>query len=176
MTLVLIREPGMDIRTLFNLGLDREIPELIEPPEKGFGINLGGGDKEIERCVNIDYPDWKAGEKLPFADNSVSQIHAYHFFEHLYTKEIIAVLREVERVLMVGGVVYILVPHHRGTMAFNDIDHKSFFNEEVWPKLLKGSNYYSHYGEWKLKVQCIFIMGIVERNLGLFTQLVKEGE
>ena len=139
-------------------------------------MNLGGGEKEIEGCVNLDYPDWKAGERMPFADNSVSQIHAYHFFEHLCVEEIVDVLREIERVLMVDGIVNIVVPHHRGTMAFNDIGHKTFFNEEVWPKLLNGSEYYEHYGGWKLEVHSTFILGIVERNLGLFVQLVKEGE
>lgn len=163
----------MNIRELFELGLDREIPELIEPSIDGKIINLGSGNKEIKGATNLDYPDWKAGEIIPFKDGTIKEVHAYHFFEHLTTVEIIETLKEIERVLKIGGVVYILVPHHRGTMAFNDIDHKTFFNEEVWPKLLDGSPYYEHYGEWELKVATQFIMGIVERNLGLFTQLIR---
>jgi len=46
----------------------------------------------------------------PFADDSVDFIYSSHFFEHLYKRDAINLLKECHRVLKPGGVIRITVP------------------------------------------------------------------
>lgn len=176
----------MNIQTLFKYGLDREIPTLLEGPAGPMGeilrLNLGPGDKKViphttgvGRGGFLCDVHWVAPNPLPFASETVSEIHMYQFIEHFTGDDVIKILRECERVLVPGGVVNIACPHQLSSMAYQALDHKTFWNEEVWNWLF-GNEYYSdHEGEgWRLKVHACFIMGIVVRNLNLFTQLVKE--
>jgi SAM-dependent methyltransferase len=209
------------IQQFFKWGLDRDIPDLIEPPaailrdelltlEEALRvafvaepqylhdlpwINLGPGDKKVveyklkgDRGSQIhkgtvgvgpktnkltDVP-WIYPQDLPFEDESVGAVHAHQFLEHFDGDDAIGILREIERVLVPGGVAFVTVPYQGSSHWGQALDHKSTWNEETWNWLFD-NEYYDHQGEpWKLKVHACFIMGIVIRNLDLFTQLVKE--
>jgi SAM-dependent methyltransferase len=169
-----------DIQEFFLYGLDRRIPPLLPPPP-GPQLNLGPGDKKIiPDTVGVGTAGrlaevyWEAPSLLPFANYSIAAIHMYQFIEHFDGEDVIRILRECERVLKPGGVIYIACPHQLSSMAYQALDHKSFWNEEVWDWMF-GNEYYSdHEGTgWRLSVHTCFIMGLVTRNLNLFTQLVK---
>ncbi len=211
------------IQEFFKWGLDREIPNLIEPPayrspngeiwtapeytrpEEMLGaripwINLGPGDKKvIEHKYPRRYPEyagafdsvfpdgvgpmtnkltdveWVYPQDLPFEDDSVGCVHAHQFLEHFDGDDVIGILREIERVLMPGGVAFVTVPYQGTSHWGQALDHKSTWNEETWNWLFN-NEYYDHQGEpWHLEVHACFMMGIVIRNLDLFTQLVKKG-
>lgn len=178
----------MDIQTLFKNGLDRVIPTLVSPPE-GVHLNLGPGDKKQVLCgdkatglVGVgggklsSHPEWKAPRALPFNTGSIAAIHCYQFIEHFNYGEIMQMMQDWQRVLMPGGVVYIVTPHALSSMSWQALDHKTHWNEEVWDWLFN-NEYYSTAGtvlEWKLRVHTCFLMGLVYRNLNVFTQLVKE--
>ncbi len=49
-------------------------------------------------------------QPLPFPDESITEIHSEHFFEHLYINEIKSCLRECFRVLKCGGEISFSVP------------------------------------------------------------------
>lgn len=228
------------IQEFFRWGLDRKIPDLIEPPAYRGGsghlhtaaqamflhdteggqeipwLNLGPGDRKVVEHVYVDSygrkiskktigvgpPDnkltdkaWVASwcdvrhsdamemnpchdqphlyEALPFDDNSVGAVHMHQFLEHFEGDMAIAILREVERVLVPGGVAFITVPYQGSSHWGQALDHKSTWNEETWDWLFN-NEYYSTSKPWSLRVHACFIMGIVIRNLDLFTQLVKE--
>jgi len=169
------------IQQFFKYGLDREIPELWVPPRIGHRLNLGPGDKkEIPGTVGVGRGGklmdvyWNAPDRLPYSDGTVAEIHAYQFMEHFTGDEVLMMLRDFERVLMIGGCVYIATPHQYSTMAHQALDHRSVWNEEVWNWLF-GNEYYSDHEEqpWKFNVHCCFLMGVVYRNLNVFTQLVR---
>lgn len=205
------------IQEFFKWGLDREIPELTDPPAavgpngqqytlvEVIGrseellpvdlpwINLGPGDKKIieqtarrygrvihkgtigvgPKTNKLTDVEWVFPQDLPFDDDSVGAVHAHQFLEHFDGDDAIGILREIERVLVPGGVAFITVPYQGSSHWGQALDHKSSWNEETWNWLFN-NEYYDHQGEpWQLKVHACFIMGIVIRNLDLFTQLVK---
>jgi ubiquinone/menaquinone biosynthesis C-methylase UbiE len=168
----------MDINEFFLLGMKREIPQLKDfsnPSRTGVCLNLGGGKQNITGYVNLDFPEWNADfDGLPFDDGTIKHIIAFHFLEHLSSARVIATLRECERVLMTGGTLNIVVPHRLSQMAYHDLDHKTFFCEETW-RTLFSTPYYdkNREYEWKFEIGTNIIIGVVERNLALITQLVK---
>lgn len=161
----------MNIQTLFELGMKRKLPNLI-PPRRGLlNLNLGAGRSHVEHFQSLDWPQWDADTMpIPYDADSIHHIYAFHFLEH--TREPIKVLREIERVLVGGGVATIVTPHAMSEIAVQDLDHKSFFHEDTWKHLFHNQGYDKHIG-WRLQVHANFIMGINFRNLALFTQLVK---
>lgn len=161
----------MKIETLFKLGMDRTIKPLLDFPD-GIVLNLGAGNKLIEGSVALDYPEWDADSMpIPYQDGAVSGVHAYHFLEHC--SDPVAVLIEVNRVLCKGGVCNIIVPYYKSQMAAHDFDHKKIFCEETWRVLFDNPYYNKNRIEWKFEIGTNIIIGVVERNLALMTQLVK---
>lgn len=163
----------MSLSDTFTLGMNRVIPEFKEIKPEHVQLNVGCGNKVIDGAHNIDYPEWDADkDPLPFKDKSIDVIHAYHFLEHVQCP--IKMLLEFQRVLKPGGFVNVVVPYYTSQMAAHDLDHKSQFCEETW-RVLFGNPYYNkHRIEWKFEIGANVIMGVVERNLALVTQLIKK--
>lgn len=102
-------------------------------------INLGCGYAHIEGYVNIDNreevkPDMVADilEGLPFDDNSLDEVRAYDFLEHIPIGQTIQVITEIWRVLKPGGVFESSTPSTDGRGAFQDPNHLSFWNRNSW--------------------------------------------
>ncbi len=165
------------VQALFALGMKFQLPELIPAPLGEITLNLGAGKSLMPNAWNLDYPDWDARKgELGFADGTIGAIYAFHFFEHLSGEDAIRMLRECERVLRPGGILTTVTPHRLGSMAFHDLDHKSFWTEDTWKTLL-GTPWYDKNREvpWRLKLHFNMIAGISERNLCLMSQLIKGG-
>lgn len=168
-----------DINTLedfFNAGMDRNI-NLFDGPAGRQRLNLGAGhQKVLDNCIPLDLPEWNAEvDDLPYRDGSITDIYAFHFFEHISTKRVPRLLKECERVLCAGGTLNIVVPHRLGGMAWQDLDHKSFYTEDTWRILMINPYYQSHPDlTWRLKLNLNLIMGDSERTLALFTRFIKE--
>ena len=161
----------MDINSLFKLGMKRDIPALI--PHGKECINLGAGNSHLPFAASLDLPQWDAEvDPIPYQSNSLDTIFAFHFFEHLSGKHAIRMLKECERVLVVGGTLNVVVPHRTSQLAYEDLDHKSFFCEETWRNLFRTSYYIKNREEgWKFEIRTNIIIGLSERNLALMTQL-----
>ena len=71
-------------------------------------------------CVCNLEDDW------PIKDNSVDELLARHCFKHLSNPT--HTMKELYRVLKPGGTVALVVPSTNGMGAFQDPDHKSFWN------------------------------------------------
>lgn len=171
-----IGSPTMTIQELFLLGMKRRIPTLPMPsPLDGKPVlNVGAGNHQIPGTTPIDLPRYNADTgPLPYETESIGGIHAYHFLEHV--EEPVWVLQDFQRVLVPGGVAAVGVPHACSMMAFNDMDHKTFFTEKSFPYLL-GSKYYDkHSGmNWEIALVAQFIMGIKASNLMLFAIFKKK--
>lgn len=159
----------MKIQEYFKLGMKKEIPDLLD--NYGFQIDLGPGQSPTPGCdVYLEYPEWDADTMpLPFEDNSVDVIHMYHFLEHV--RDAVAMLRECERVLKVGGHMNIVVPHGMSQIGTGCLDHKQWITEETWDMFDNVG--FDKLGFWKLKVHANFICGVVWRSLAVCTQIVK---
>jgi len=161
-----------DFQTFFKLGMKRDVPPVLNMPEQGLVLNLGAGYSPIYGAVSIDWPEWDAdSDPLPYDDETVDGIHAYHFLEHLADPK--RVLREMQRVLKVGGIAQIVVPYYSSPIAHHDLDHKSWFTEDTWRNTFTDVAYAKGHKGWRWHIGFNVIAGIAERNLCLMTQLIK---
>jgi len=171
---------GMSFQTLFHLCMDRMVSEPIQvnPTIRSERqcVNLGHGSKEMPYgVVSIGLPEWDANkDPLPYEDESVDEIWALHFLEHIDRPE--NVLHECQRVLRQGGLMTICVPYGASHLAVQDITHRHMFNEDTWITLFRNP-YYDPTGQghsWTFDVYFNMIMAIKGENLALITQLIKE--
>jgi len=156
--------------------MDRRLPAWLLPPSLDMvAINLGSGNKEIGATTPFDADrGWWAGEQLPFEDESVDLVIAYHFFEHLTKVDLLDTLRELERILKPGGVINSVTPHWSAEIAHQDLDHKLFFTEQTWNNLFHNDYYDGTMPrDWMFHVGFQLIIGLVQRNLVLLTQIVR---
>ncbi len=161
----------MIFQEFFKLGMNREMNEILDFP-KGKILNIGAGNKIIQDTVSLDFPEWDADkQQIPFEDNSIAGIHCYHFLEHV--KYPVKVLQEFQRVLTIGGIINIVVPYYASQMQYQDLDHKNSFCEETWKTLFSNNYYDKNKIIWRFSININFICAIKERNLALFTQLIK---
>jgi len=165
----------IDFHSLFQYGMKRSIPALL--PLAGVVLELGPGNTPTPWAdCTLDWPEWD-GDKapLPFKDESLGAIVAFHFLEHFTGARVIALLRECERALRPGGTLTVVVPHRLGALSVEDLDHKSFWTEDTWKTLMRNTRYDKHRERpWRLSVGFNAIVGVAERNLALLTQLVKD--
>lgn len=126
-------------------------------------LNLGCGRDIKEGWVNVDYVAHAGVDKvvnlniLPydFQDSSVDEIHCSHVLEHL--NEPIEVMKELARIVKMGGKVTIIVPHYTSPGAYSPL-HKTFWH----------SRFFDHFIQidyWKT--------GSCEEHIPLFSSLKK---
>jgi SAM-dependent methyltransferase len=98
-------------------------------------LNLGCGRQLLAGYVNCDLvANLKADKHFdleqfpyPFEDNSVDEVLMNQVLEHL--TDVIAVMKEIHRILKPGGIVDIYVPYAKSDWAVQDPTHKHYFTE-----------------------------------------------
>jgi SAM-dependent methyltransferase len=106
-----------------------------EDREVKIDIGCGGNKREgflgidIVPGPGVDYVLDITKDRLPFEDNSVSQVFSSHCFEHLVEHSFI--LREITRVSRNGAIVEIWIPYLKNNDAFL-AGHKTFWSENLW--------------------------------------------
>lgn len=124
-------------------------------------IDLGSGNMKSEGWTGIDkfmqegvdlvmdLDDPKIS--LPFEDDSVSEIRAYHFLEHI--NNLFPLMNECFRVLQFNGHFDIIVPLGY-VAAFGDPSHVRAFSETSFHYFTKTppGNYFNNdvWGHWKI--------------------------
>lgn len=106
-------------------------------------LNLGCGTDIREGWVNLDRARLPGVDvvhdlstlPLPFADGEFAEICAKDVLEHL---DYIPLLRELHRVLRVGGVLDIQVPHFTSAGNFIDPTHKRLFSIRTFEFFVPG--------------------------------------
>lgn len=117
-------------------------------PGRPARINVGCGEYHLDRYLNIDAnPVFKPDlvcqvPPLPFPDNSLDEIYAGHFLEHLQggtpgqPTEAAAFLMDCYRCLKPGGLLGLVVPDTREIMRRyldGSIDHVEYPHYHWWP-------------------------------------------
>lgn len=105
-------------------------------------LDIGsGGNKISPEHIGIDMYKMKGvdvvcnvgKEKLPYKDNSVDEIYASHFLEHLTNLgdkwERTHFFNEIYRVLKKGGKATLIFPHWCSNRYYGDPTHKEPFSE-----------------------------------------------
>jgi len=169
----------MEHRVLAKLALDRDIG-ILKTPISGITIGIGeSGEKKSLADMYLGLPNWNFPKNpIPTSDGKVLMMHCYHFLEHLTGEDAILFLKEVQRVLMYGGIFQYGVPYYTSELAYQDLTHKSFWTESSF-KMLMNNPYYDPETtgfKWELELQSQCIIGVVGRNLMLIGQLIKKGK
>ncbi len=102
------------------------------------GLNLGCGRRTIQGTFGVDRVALPGvdviadldGAALPFADDSVDTVYAYHVLEHL--RNLTGVMEEIHRVCRDKGRVMIEAPYFTCVGAFGDPTHVRFFTYETF--------------------------------------------
>jgi hypothetical protein len=108
-------------------------------------LNLGCGNRPKAGAVNVDRAPAPGVELVhdldvmpwPWADGEVAEIHAAHLFEHV--ADPIGFMCEAWRILELGGLLHIEVPHYLSRNAFTDPTHRRFCTEETFLYWCAGS-------------------------------------
>lgn len=162
----------------FELGYKKPMPKLLIPPFSHTieRFNLGSGKNPIKGVRNLDRPGWEA-PVIPCEDGRACEVHMHHFLEHLSPEGVLEQLQEVSRVLCPEGIAYITVPHAAGPLAYQALDHRTFWTEEMAQDLFYSNGYDAMYGlDLQLDISFMMIAALEARNLQLFIQLVKAKE
>jgi len=112
-------------------------------------LDLGCGKNKKEGYTGVDSIAFDgvdvvhdlASTPWPFDDDSVDEIHASHFVEHLTGTQRIAFVNECYRILKKGGKCAIITPHWASTRAYGDLTHQ-------WPPVCEMWYYYLS-KEWR---------------------------
>lgn len=134
-------------------GKDKDL-DLIEG--KGHKVHLGCGNDIKDGWVNLDINDGNIEKegivhcdlekgKLPFEDDSCSEVMAIHLLEHI--KNLLPLMNEIHRVLKPGGFLRIEVPIFPYAEAFQDPTHVRFFTENSFRYFVTGEGLYEGYGK-----------------------------
>lgn len=119
-------------------------------------LNFGCGNSKMKGYIGIDRYDFGQGQgyildlekdKLPFKDNSVSDILCHHFLEHLW--DVKHILNESWRVLEKDGVMGITVPYGLWEGASNPTHHQ-IITESWFNFLTRDKTKYYGYEQWKI--------------------------
>ena len=162
----------MEFQDFFKIAMNRNVPYIYDNMSN-VCLNLGAGNKIIRGIIPLDYPDWDADkEPIPYKDESVGIIYAFHFLEHCQNP--VKILQECQRVMITGGILNICTPYYTSQMQAHDLDHKHFFCEDTYRILFNNPYYDKNRIDWKFEIGFNLICGIVERNLCLLTQLIKK--
>jgi SAM-dependent methyltransferase len=106
-------------------------------------LNVGCGNKKIEGYIGVDKYKCKAAEyicdveknKLPFDDNTVTDIILDNVVEHFY--DIPLVMNELIRVCKKGAIIKIITPHFSSLKSWIDpthFHHLSFFSFDYYER------------------------------------------
>jgi SAM-dependent methyltransferase len=111
-------------------------------------IELGcGNNKKFKDSIGIDILDADAvdiiadiNQGLTFIDdNSVDVVYSSHFLEHVNDFEF--VMKEIHRILKVGGICKGQVPHFSNPYYYSDYTHKNFFGLYTFSYLSRNQFY-----------------------------------
>lgn len=91
-------------------------------------LNLGCGTKILAGYENYD-KEVNLDKKLKFKDNSIDYILIEDVLEHVNNPEY--TLSELKRILKIGGILEIHVPHYRSPCAYM-VQHKTYYSWQTF--------------------------------------------
>lgn len=123
----------------------------IQHNRKGLNLNIGAGNYEMDGFVSLDFytPHYyksrkefdtnrvhydMRGEKIPYDDNSVSNIYCSHVIEHIETEFVESFFRESYRVLVNGGCLRTACPDAKFLYDMMMANYEDYF---IWHPLFK---------------------------------------
>lgn len=142
---------------------------LEKNPSDYFGIDVSS--ELVDVCQRKGLKAAKASAtRLPFETNSIAAIHCDNLIEHLQPGDAAAMLNEIGRVLMVGGIAMLRSP--LGESVWNTFSHVRPYPPAAIQKLLhdekEGFVRSEHHHVGSLRIGHVYYSGRYFRNRLLF--------
>ena len=155
-------------RTAAKLKIVQTVPE--KPKKSLLKLDLGCGDNLREGFEGVDFVKTKSVKYVhdlftfpwPFKDDSVEELSASHFFEHVPQKLRARFMDEVYRVLVPDGKFTVVTPYYNSVRATQDFTHE-------WPPISPQSFLYFNrkwrednkltHGHYEMKCDFDFVYG-----------------
>ncbi len=102
------------------MSLKLDLGSGARPYEDYLGVDIGFSSSRVVQKDVLDYL-----ESLP--DASVSHIYSRHYLEHVSGDGLVKIFKEIDRVLLPGGLIHFIVPHYSNPFFYSDPTHKTFF-------------------------------------------------
>jgi SAM-dependent methyltransferase len=123
-------------------------------PTEPLKLDLGCGQNKQPGFTGVDIAPLDGVDVVcdlfafpwPFEDDSVDEVFASHFIEHV--PDHIAVMNELHRIMKPGAKVRFVHPYLWNDRCFQDPTHKQFISEARWPYFAKDwrdANNLDHY-------------------------------
>ena len=133
---------------------------LVAEVSAPLKLNLGSGSTKMDGFTGVDaFPDSGADVihdllvyPWPWDDDSVDEIHASHFLEHLSGLERIPFFNELWRVMKVGAQATFITPYWASMRAIQDPTHK-------WPPVCESFYHYLS-KEWRTSQELDHYLGL----------------
>lgn len=116
-------------------------------------LNVGCGIHQRTDSVNLDAVEIPGVDVVhdldvfpwPFEDGIFEAVHATQVYEHV--REPVGFVVEAHRVLKVGGVLHIVVPHYKSENSFTDPTHLRHCTERTWDYWCQGAPLNAQFGQ-----------------------------
>jgi len=103
-------------------------------------VNLGCGSKILSGYINVDVRNLPgvdmiydvAHDGMYFQNNTVDEVRAYDFLEHVPQNQVVFLIDEIWRTLKPNGIFESSTPSTDGRGAFQNPTHISFWNCNSW--------------------------------------------
>lgn len=113
---------------------------MTETPPAPLKLDLGCGLNKREGFIGVDERTFDGKVNVvtdlrkpwPWANDSVDEVVASHFLEHLDGMERVHFVNELYRVLKPGAKAQIITPHWCASRAYGDVTHKWPPVSEFW--------------------------------------------
>ena len=131
----------------------------------GKAIKKGNGwvNADIQKSLDIEYSFDFEVFPYPFDDDTFEFVLADNVFEHL--SQVNDVVLELHRICKQNAEIFVRVPNWNAKCAYNDSDHKRFFNERAIELLFGVKTSYRY--EMKPMFECLEIT-LVPSNMCRF--------
>ncbi|MDO8641496.1 MAG: methyltransferase domain-containing protein [Nitrosarchaeum sp.] len=123
---------------------------------KKMKLDLGCSTRKPEGFFGIDILPFPGvdvvhdlNKGIPLNDNSCEIVRAHDAIEHI--RDGMMIMKEIWRVLIVGGQLDILVPSTDGRGAFQDLTHVTFWNENSFGYWINPAEWVDYY-----RGRCLF--------------------
>jgi predicted SAM-dependent methyltransferase len=120
-------------------------------------VDLGCGNRKLEGAISVDINPLRNPDIVhdldvfpyPFESNSVDKVYMSHSLEH--TVDVCKVVDEAWRMLKVGGILHVIVPHFSSRIAYGDPTHKHYFSTETFNYFTNHFDIVSRKLHWNFK-------------------------
>lgn len=116
-------KPGKKTKIVFPSPFKLDIACGQVKPEGFFGVDIAAGPG-VDLVYDLENFPW------PIPDNSVDEAYCSHYIEH--TKDIIAFMEEVHRILKPGGKILIRAPYYNSMRGWQDPTHTRLISEATF--------------------------------------------